>query len=70
MVKKLWAIPEALMYNDTLYVPVRAIGETLDADITYKNKVVSITTGETDPEAAPSNTKESQSIRYRNNTRT
>ena len=58
--EKVMGDSEALMYNDTLYVPVRAISETLDADITYKNKVVSITTGETDPEAASSNTKESQ----------
>ena len=35
---------EALMYNDTLYLPVRALGDTLDASIDYKNKVVYITT--------------------------
>ena len=58
--EKVMGDSEALMYNDTLYVPVRAIGETLDADITYKNKVVSITTGETDLQTASSNTKESQ----------
>ena len=35
---------EALMYNDTLYLPVRALGDTLDASIDYKDKVVYITT--------------------------
>lgn len=35
---------KALMYNDTLYLPVRALGDTLDASIDYKDKVVYITT--------------------------
>ena len=51
---------KALMYNDTLYVPVRALGETLDADISYENKVVSIQTNQEDETAA--NTKNSQPI--------
>lgn len=48
---------EALMYNDTLYLPVRALGDTLDAGIEYKDKVVYITTEETN-EVATANTKE------------
>lgn len=40
---------EALMYNDTLYLPVRALGDTLDASIDYKDKVVYITTEEATP---------------------
>lgn len=37
----------ALMYNDTLYLPVRAIGTELGAEINYKDKVVYIDTEET-----------------------
>ncbi|MDA3733729.1 hypothetical protein PBV87_19850 [Niameybacter massiliensis] len=37
----------ALMYNDTLYLPVRAIGTELGAEINYKDKVVYIETEET-----------------------
>lgn len=51
---------KALMYNDTLYVPVRALGETLDADISYENKVVSIQTDQENKTSA--NTKNSQPI--------
>ena len=51
---------KALMYNDTLYVPVRALGETLDADISYANKVVSIQTDQEEQTSA--NTKNSQPI--------
>ncbi|MBU3812140.1 MAG: hypothetical protein H9893_10855 [Candidatus Niameybacter stercoravium] len=54
--EKVMSNSEALMYNNTLYVPVRELGETLDAEITYKDKVVSITTEET----TPLNTRETQ----------
>lgn len=48
---------EALMYNDTLYLPVRALGDTLDAGIEYKDKVVYITTEDTH-NVATASTKE------------
>lgn len=35
---------QALMYNDTLYLPVRALGNELGAQINYKDKVVYINT--------------------------
>lgn len=35
---------QALMYNDTLYLPVRALGNELGAEIQYKDKVVYINT--------------------------
>ena len=35
---------QALMYNDTLYLPVRALGNEFGAQIEYKDKVVYITT--------------------------
>nr|WP_307990308.1 hypothetical protein [uncultured Niameybacter sp.] len=35
---------QALMYNDTLYLPVRALGNELGAEINYKDKVVYINT--------------------------
>lgn len=50
--EKVMSDSEALMYNDTLYVPVRALGETLDAEVTYQDKVVSINTEETTPVTA------------------
>ncbi|MEF9960374.1 MAG: hypothetical protein RR090_11710 [Niameybacter sp.] len=40
--EKVMADSNALMYNDTLYLPVRALGTELGADIAYKDKVVYI----------------------------
>ncbi|WP_053985380.1 stalk domain-containing protein [Niameybacter massiliensis] len=50
----------ALMYNDTLYLPVRAIGTELGAEINYKDKVVYIDTEETTMNEA--RTKGSESV--------